>query len=126
LHAQLTTWPGSRLPHAWVFDRSGALHSTLDLCGHGRFTLLTGIGGEAWAQAAAQAGKALGIEIAVRIIGPGRDYQDLGGDWARVSEVSDSGALLVRPDHHVAWRRAAVTAEPSGDLTRALTAILSR
>ena len=126
LHAQLTTWPGSRLPHVWVFDAAGKKHSTLDLCGHGKFTLLTGIGGEAWAKAAADAGKALGIEIAVRVIGPKRDFEDLGGDWARTSEISDSGAILVRPDHHVAWRRDSVTASPSADLTRALTAILSR
>jgi 2,4-dichlorophenol 6-monooxygenase len=126
LHAQLTTWPGSRLPHVWVFDTEGRKHSTLDLCGHGRFTLLTGIGGEAWAQAAAEAGKSLGLDIAVRVIGPKRDYEDLGGDWARVSEVRDSGAILVRPDHHVCWRRETVTASPAADLTQALTAILSR
>lgn len=126
LHAQLTTWPGSRLPHVWVYDASGARHSTLDLCGHGRFTLLTGIGGEAWGQAAAKVGQALGLDIAVRVIGPGRDYQDLGGDWARTSEVRDSGAILVRPDHHVAWRREAVTADPAGDLEGALRRILSR
>lgn len=30
----------------------GAQHSTLDLCGKGRFTILTGIGGEAWDAAA--------------------------------------------------------------------------
>lgn len=126
LHAQLTTWPGSRLPHVWVFDSAGKKHSTLDLCGHGKFTLLTGIGGEPWAKAAADAGKALGIEIAVRAIGPKRDFEDLGGDWARTSEVSDSGAILVRPDHHVCWRRDTVTASPGADLTRALTAILSR
>lgn len=126
LHAQFTTWPGARLSHASVYDRAGAKHSTLDLCGHGRFALLTGLGGEAWAQAAEGAGKALGIDIAVQIIGPGRDYQDLGGDWARVREIGDTGAILVRPDHHVAWRRAALTADPAGDLARALGAILDR
>jgi 2,4-dichlorophenol 6-monooxygenase len=48
LHYQPTTWPGARLPHVWVFDEAGAQHSTLDLTGRGRFTLLTGIGGEGW------------------------------------------------------------------------------
>jgi 2,4-dichlorophenol 6-monooxygenase len=24
LHYQPTTWPGARLPHAWVYDRTGA------------------------------------------------------------------------------------------------------
>jgi 2,4-dichlorophenol 6-monooxygenase len=126
LHAQLTTWPGSRLPHAWVYDSEGRKHSVLDLCGHGRFTILTGIGGGAWAKAADAAGKALGIEIAVHVIGPGRDFQDLGGEWARVSEISDSGAILVRPDHHVCWRRPSVTANSGDELVAAMTAILSR
>jgi 2,4-dichlorophenol 6-monooxygenase len=125
LHAQFTTWPGSRLPHVWVFDRDGKRHSTLDLCGHGKFTLLTGIGGEAWQAAAAKVGKALGIDIRVQLIGPGRDWQDLGGDWARASEVADAGAILVRPDHHVAWRRAAMVADPAAELEAALRAILS-
>jgi 2,4-dichlorophenol 6-monooxygenase len=31
LHYQPTTWPGARLPHAWLFDRHGERHSTLDL-----------------------------------------------------------------------------------------------
>jgi 2,4-dichlorophenol 6-monooxygenase len=35
LHYQPTTWPGARLPHVWVYDRSGRKHSTLDLCGKG-------------------------------------------------------------------------------------------
>ena len=52
LHYQPTTWPGARLPHVWVFGRDGKKVSTLDLCGHGEFTLLTGIGGEAWVAAA--------------------------------------------------------------------------
>jgi 2,4-dichlorophenol 6-monooxygenase len=42
LHYQWTTYPGARVPHAWVFDDHGAKVSTLDLCGKGRFTLLTG------------------------------------------------------------------------------------
>ena len=31
---------------------TGGKHSTLDLCGKGQFTLFTGIGGEAWVEAA--------------------------------------------------------------------------
>ncbi len=126
LHHQATTWPGARLPHVWVFDADGGRHSTLDLTGKGRFTLLTGIGGEPWVAAAAEVSRALGLEIVVRVIGPQRDYEDLGGDWARVSEVRDSGAVLVRPDHHVCWRREAVVAQPAGELNEAMTAILGR
>ena len=127
LHYQPTTWPGARLPHAWVYAReTGAEVSTLDLCGHGKFTVLTGLGGEAWAAAAASVGAELGIEIVTHVIGPRRDHVDHSGDWARVSEVTDSGCILVRPDHHVAWRAEAMAASPAGELRRVLRAILAR
>ena len=121
LHYQPTTWPGARLPHVWVFENdTGRKISTLDLCGHGSFTLLTGIGGEAWVAAAEASGKS----ISVHLIGPRRKITDHTGDWARASEISDSGCLLIRPDHHVAWRAAAMTANPTADLHRVLQAIL--
>jgi 2,4-dichlorophenol 6-monooxygenase len=118
LHYAPTTWPGARLPHVWVFDKNGAQRSTLDLTGHGKFTLLTGIGGEAWVEAAK------GLDIVARVIGPRRDYEDHTGDWARAREITDSGCLLVRPDHHVAWRAPVLTADPRADLARAVKAIL--
>src|SRR5690606_21111527 len=104
LHYQPTTWPGARVPHAWLYDQAGGKHSTLDLTGRGRFTILTGISGEAWAQAAQQVAKGLGIALETHVIGPRRTIADLDGSWARAREVSDSGCILVRPDHHIAWR----------------------
>ena len=126
LHYVPTTWPGARLPHAWVFDAKGAQHSTLDITGHGRFTILTGIGGEAWVAAAGKIGKDLGLDLRTCVIGPRRDYEDHTGDWANAREVGDSGCILVRPDHHVAWRAMKLTADPAGDLSRALRAVLGR
>jgi 2,4-dichlorophenol 6-monooxygenase len=70
LHYQPTTWPGARLPHVWVYDADGGKHSTLDLVGKGKFTVLTGINGEPWADAAAKAGAALGLDIRAHVIGP--------------------------------------------------------
>ncbi len=125
LHYQPTTWPGARLPHVWVFDQQGSRKtSTLDICGHGRFTLLTGIGGEAWVAAADSVSTELGLPITAHLIGPRRKITDHTGDWARASEISDSGCLLIRPDHHVAWRAAEMTANPADDLRRVLRAIL--
>lgn len=127
LHYQPTTWPGARLPHVWVFDHdSGAQVSTLDLCGKGKFTVLTGIGGEAWAQAAQKVGAELGIMIPAHIIGPRQKYVDHVGDWARASEISDTGCLLIRPDQHVAWRTEEMLSDPAHELTRVLKAILAR
>jgi 2,4-dichlorophenol 6-monooxygenase len=125
LYYQPTTWPGARLPHVWVFDQNGSRKtSTLDICGHGRFALLTGIGGEAWVAAAEALAQEMGLPITAHLIGPRRKITDHTGDWARASEISDSGCLLVRPDHHVAWRAADMTADPAADLRRVLRAIL--
>jgi 2,4-dichlorophenol 6-monooxygenase len=124
LHYAPTTWPGARLPHVWVFDAQGKQRSTLDLTGKGHFTILTGIGGEAWAIAAKTIGKKFGMDIKVRVIGPRRDFEDHTGDWARASEIADGGCLLVRPDHHVAWRAFNASATAEKDLSNALRKIL--
>ncbi|EXJ66676.1 uncharacterized protein A1O5_10347 [Cladophialophora psammophila CBS 110553] len=49
----ISTFPGYHLPHVWLAPNSRSERiSTLDLSGHGGFTLFTGIGGEPWVQAA--------------------------------------------------------------------------
>ncbi|WP_042883008.1 FAD-dependent oxidoreductase [Cupriavidus necator] len=126
LYYQATTYPGARLPHALVFDARGRQHSTLDLTGHGRFTVLTGVGGEAWREAAEKVGKKLGLQIDVRIIGPRQQYADHTGDWARAREVGDTGCVLTRPDHHVAWRSFALPADPAAELLQVMSGVLSR
>jgi 2,4-dichlorophenol 6-monooxygenase len=124
LHYVPTTHPGARIPHVWVFDHAGQQHSTLDLTGQGAFTVLTGIGGEDWVKAAAAIAKSRGIKIHTRVIGPRRDFEDHTGEWANAREISDSGCLLVRPDHHVAFRAIKVSNTAEKDLASALNAIL--
>ncbi|MCQ4632593.1 FAD-dependent monooxygenase [Shinella sp. CPCC 100929] len=126
LHFQQTTWPGARLPHAWVFAEDGRKVSTLDLAGHGRFTVLTGIGGQGWIEAAKVVGRELGIEIAAHAIGPRQNWQDFTGDWANLREVRDGGVVLVRPDHHVCWRQADGAGDPVAELRRVMTAVLGK
>ena len=125
LHYQPTTWPGARLPHVWLFGAEGGKMSSLDLCGKGKFTLLTSIGGEPWEAAAKSVGKALGLDLRVHVIGPRKAVQDHTGDWARASEITDSGCVLVRPDHHVAWRVNSLPKDPAAELTRVMKQILS-
>lgn len=126
LHYQPTSWPGARLPHVWVYEhQSGEAVSTLDLCGKGRFTVFTGIGGEAWVAAARAVGAALGIEIVARVIGPRQGHVDHGGEWARACEISDTGCLLARPDQHVGWRMEKMPADPRAELERVLKTILA-
>lgn len=126
LHYQPTTWPGARLPHVWVFDEDGRKHSTLDLCGRGQFTLLTGIGGAAWIDAAASVSKEMGVDIRTHIIGPRQSMIDHTGDWARAREIADAGCLIVRPDHHVAWRAENISDAPEAEIKRVMSAILAR
>lgn len=126
LHYQPTTWPGARVPHAWLYDQQGRKHSTLDITGKGRFTILTGIAGGAWAKAAERVSKAMGIALVVHVIGPRRAFVDHEGSWARAREVTDGGCVLVRPDQHVAWRAEEMVADPTAELTRVLSDILDR
>lgn len=123
LYYHATTWPGARLPHCWL-EREGRRVSSLDLVGNGRFTILTGIGGEAWIEAAGALGDELGFEIGAHQIGPGRPVLDTYDDWARLSEVNDEGCVLVRPDAHVAWRSAELAEDPSDELRRVIGRVL--
>jgi 2,4-dichlorophenol 6-monooxygenase len=119
-----TTYPGGRLPHAWV-QRNGLDISTLDLVGKGRFTLLTGVGGQQWTAAAKTIAARLDIEISVIAIGPGLAINDLYFEWAQRREIAEDGCLLVRPDQHIAWRCQTADPHKGGDrLCEALNRIL--
>jgi 2,4-dichlorophenol 6-monooxygenase len=124
LYAQATTWPGAKLPHTWV-TREGRRVSTLDLAGHGEFALVTGIGGQAWLDAAAELGHHLGIAVTPVSIGPGEEYEDPYGTWAELREIEDGGALLVRPDLYIAARHMAAPSS-SGQARDWLAAALEK
>jgi 2,4-dichlorophenol 6-monooxygenase len=125
LYYQPTTTPGARLPHAWVGDARHKL-STHDLAPYGRFTVLTGIAGEAWVPAAEAVAKRLDLPLAAVVIGPGRQFDDLYYAWAEQREVQESGALLVRPDKHIGWRSDQLPDDPEEALLSALRSILHR
>jgi putative polyketide hydroxylase len=76
--------PGTRLPHLWLTGTS-----TLDLVRDGRHLLLTGPRGHAWTQATHEA-----------------DFLDVATlpHSAERCGIGEDGALLVRPDHVIAWR----------------------
>lgn len=104
LYHHATTYPGASLPHAWL-QRGLQKISTLDLVGRGRFTLLTGVGGSAWRDAARQVAQEVGVAIdVVSIGGPYCDAQDVYGRWHQLCDIAENGCLLVRPDRHIAWR----------------------
>lgn len=121
LHYRPDTYPGHPLPHAWVNCRGQAV-STLDLCAIDRFTLLTGIGGDPWHEAAER----LGVPIEVIEIGALRSIDDPAGDWARLRGVEEDGCVLVRPDRFVAWRSMTLPVDPAAELVRVLSALLNQ
>lgn len=123
LYYQPTTWPGARLPHCWL-EYEGHTVSTLDLVGKGHFTLLTGIGGEAWKAAAEEISKRTGVTIVCFVIGPGREVLDLYDDWARLREIDECGCILVRPDAHISWRQQTVVADCTTELAGVMKQIL--
>ncbi len=123
-----TIRPGARLPHAWV-QQQGRPVSTLDLVAQGRSSVLTGIGGEAWAAAAIQAAAHFGLPLATHFIGTGFAITDLCGSWATLRDTEEAGCLLVRPDGYIGWRAraaAASEAEAAAHLRRALGQIVER
>ena len=126
LFYQPTTYPGSRIPHAWVYDKTGVKHSLLDLCGKGNFSLFTGIGGEEWLKAAKNIETQLGIKIQCNIIGPDQDFEDHAGEWSSIREISDSGLILVRPDQHICWRSKDMISNSSEKLMDVMKKILHK
>ncbi|GAB1319800.1 FAD binding domain-containing protein [Madurella fahalii] len=123
---QITTYPGRRLPHAWLNTRSpGKRLSTIDLAGHGRFCLLTGPGGQAWKNAAQSVSEVLGVEVVSYSIGWKQDYEDVYFDWAKKREVDEDGCVLARPDRFVAWRSSSMVGDPAKRLEEVLRSILA-
>lgn len=123
LHVQPTTRPGAKLPHAWLVGLDGRRVSTLDLVGKGRFSLVTGIAGYAWVDAA----KELDLPFLRTVVIGLPGAQDAYCGWHAVREIEEAGALLVRPDGVVAWRQhqgATDIEQAKRELEQALTAIL--
>lgn len=101
----ISTFPGYHLPHFWLAkDGQSERLSSLDLVGKGWFVLFTGVGGSKWIDACQSISGEGGPYIKGCSIGFGCDFMDAYRDWARIRGVPEDGAVLVRPDHFVAWR----------------------
>jgi 2,4-dichlorophenol 6-monooxygenase len=100
LYAQPSCRPGAKLPHVWLVGRNGRRLSTLDLVGSGKFSVLTGLAGHAWQEAAASLDQPWLRTVVIGTPGAADPY----GEWWAVREIEEAGVLLVRPDGHIAWR----------------------
>ena len=134
--------PGSRAPHLWLRpsarlgsrpvamglhhgDPETAQISTLDLF-HSGLTLLTGSGAKTWRDAGSQEARALAIPFAAFGVGPAGDFDVVEGNWAELYGVETGGAVLVRPDGHVAWRSRGSETEPRKVMRTALVTVTRR
>ena len=118
-----TTRPGHHLPHVWLTTVDGATAehavSTLDLVDADALTLFVGpAAAESWRAAADATTRATGFPVSVVVV----PEQEAG--WTTVREVTDTGAVLVRPDRKVGWRTGEAPERPVGELAAAVTAIL--
>ncbi len=105
--------PGARLPHGWLANGENT-RSTLDLISFDTFTLISFGEHERWAEAIAS-----DSSVPVAQIRVGVDFQPADDAWQKSCDIGASGALLVRPDQHIAWRAASLPEDPNASLTAA-------
>lgn len=111
-----STCPGARLPHGWLENG----RSTLDLIPVDSFALLVGKAGNAWRASAAA------VDSTLPCITLDGDVADPHDWWSTVAGMAPEGALLVRPDQHIAFRAQQPGADPLATLRQALAVATGR
>ena len=115
---QPSAQPGSRFPHVWLDEARE--RSSHDIFAPGRFTLMVDEGGARWRDALARCPFADCVDLVV--------LDDVCTSAAarealrEVCAIGERGAILIRPDGHVAWRRAALPHRPEQALAQAFEA----
>jgi 2,4-dichlorophenol 6-monooxygenase len=104
---------GARLPHGWLADG----RSTLDLIASDAMTLITVGAHDEWAAATSSAPVAIHH---VRL----EETAAVDEAWHSQCRLGADGALLVRPDQHIAWRADALPRSPAAELADALATVL--
>jgi putative polyketide hydroxylase len=117
------TRPGERAPHRWLRDRDGRRVSTIDLFER-ELVLLVGDEGAAWPRAAREMATRRAVPVKVVRVGASGDFVDETGDFAGAYGIHDGGAVLVRPDGHVAFRVGHLPQDPLGMLQDACDQVL--
>jgi hypothetical protein len=115
--------PGSRAPHILV-SREGEEVSTIDLFAD-RWVLLHGPKGSAWRTLLAGSPAGAAVRAVCHGIEPAGDLQDINGHWATKYRLDDEGAVLIRPDGFVAWRRQVATGDAGAALDAAFGHVLA-
>jgi 2,4-dichlorophenol 6-monooxygenase len=117
--------PGHVLPHAWVL-RAGERVALRSLTHGGHFALIAGEDGHDWVAAAEKLAAKHGIPLKVARVGlSGVDLVDVRLAWLKSRGITATGAVLVRPDGHVAFRSADAVTDPSAVLAGVFGQVLA-
>ena len=122
---QPSTTPGAPLPHAWV-ERAGERFALRSLIHRGHFVLIAGEDGHDWVEAAEKAAVRKGIALNTARVGMGDvDLVDIRFAWLKNRGIGRTGAVLVRPDGHLAFRSTHAVDDPLAVLDSTLNRILA-
>lgn len=123
----MSSHPGARAPHARLRGHDGEVVSTIDLFDRG-WTVLSNGSTEAWADATGAAAEQTGVTLAAASVVPAAggplEFVDERGDWQARYGLAVGGAVLVRPDGHVAARWQQVPADAEGAVSEAIRSVL--
>lgn len=97
-----TARPGSRAPHL-LLERDGKPFSVLDLVSS-RHLLLAGPEGQRWREATEQAARQMKLPLDIHVLDSESTITDPAGAFPARYGLSDSGAVLIRPDGFIAWK----------------------
>lgn len=114
-HYRPSDRPGGRFPHLWT--NLARTHSTLDWFDRD-FVLVAGPKADGWVESAPAVAEAAGLPIQVRQLDTAHEADGL---WLGLR-----GAVLVRPDGHVAWRMPWLPADPTAVLGAVINTVLCR
>jgi putative polyketide hydroxylase len=94
---QQTSVVGGRAPHCWLKSHDKT-YSTLDLFVD-KYILLCAKESEHWHSVL----KNKPFPYQILVIGKEGDYEDINQDFSQLYDIDNDGAVLVRPDGHIAW-----------------------
>jgi 2-polyprenyl-6-methoxyphenol hydroxylase-like FAD-dependent oxidoreductase len=103
---------GSRLPHAWSADG----RSTLDLVDAAAMTLFSFGEHDEWATATRGSTWLRHVRVGVDAV--------VSDEWRETCGIGVDGAVLVRPDQHIAWGSTRLPVDVAGQLATVLDMVL--